>query len=78
VALKVGNLIKWITSHKSYEANGDVLVGLEPIYKYGVVVKRSEISPTHFVVAACDDARWYILDTRIDSIEIISGGSENG
>ena len=39
VALEVGNLIRWVVSHASYEASGDVLVGREPIYKYGIVLK---------------------------------------
>ena len=41
MAVKKGTLIKWVSSHKSYEANGDVLVGLEPIYKYGIIMEVS-------------------------------------
>ena len=78
MGIQVGNLVRWIVSHKSYEAYGDVLVGLEPIYKYGVVVKKSSKSPSHIVVATCDDARWHIVDTRYDSVEVLSGETENG
>ena len=75
MALKIGNLVRWVSSHKSYESNGDILVGLEPIYKYGVVLKVSPKSPSHFIVASCDDARRHVLDTEYDAIEILSEGS---
>jgi len=78
VAIKIGNLVRWVSSHSSYEANGDVLVGIEPIYKYGVIVKISKTQPTHSVVAAVDDARWHILDMKFDAIEVISDGVKNG
>jgi len=78
VELKIGNLIRWVSSHRAYEANGDVLVGLDPVYKYGVVLKMSAKSPAHFIVAACDDARWHVLDANYDQYEIISEGSLDG
>ena len=40
-----GTLIRWVSTHKSYEANGDVLVGLEPIYSYGIVMEVSKKDP---------------------------------
>ncbi len=78
MALEVGNLIRWVVSHASYEASGDVLVGREPIYRYGIVLKISQQSPSHFVVAACDDARWHVIDTKYDQYEILSNGVNNG
>jgi len=75
VALKIGNLIRWVSAHRSYEADGDILVGLEPIYKYGVVLKASAKSSTHFVVVSFDDACWHLLDLHYDDVEIISEGS---
>ena len=78
VALKIGNLIRWVASHKSYEANGDVLVGLEPIYKYGIVMKISKKSSNQIVVASCEDARWHIIDTEYDSYEVLSEGAQDG
>jgi len=76
VVLKIGNLIRWVSAHRSYEADGDILVGLEPIYKYGVVLKVSAKSSTHFVVASFDDARWHLIDTEYDDVEIISEGAD--
>ena len=78
VGLKRGNLIKWCLGHKSYEAFGDVLVGREPIYKYGIVLKVSPRSPSHFIIATYDDARWHVLDTEYDYYEVLSNGVKDG
>ena len=78
VALEVGNLIRWVVSHASYEASGDVLVGREPIYKYGIVLKTSMKSPTHYIIADCADARWHVLDSKYDQYEILSEGADDG
>ena len=78
VALQVGYLIRWIVSHASYEASGDVLVGREPIYKYGIVLKVSPRSPSHFIIATYDDARWHVLDTEYDDYEVLSNGVKDG
>lgn len=67
-----GTLIKWVTSHKSYMANGDVLVGLEPIYNYGIVMEVSRKDPNYLAVASCADGRWHVVDVHNNSIEIIS------
>jgi|TARA_R110000803_G_scaffold35225_2_gene76350 hypothetical protein len=72
--VKRGALVKWITAHKSYISNGDVLVGLEPIYKYGVVLKISEKNPSYFVVVCCEDTRWHILDVGYDDFIVLSEG----
>ena len=69
---KKGTLIKWVESHKSYEANGDVLVGLEPIYKCGIVMEVSKQDPKYIAVASCTDGRWYVVNTLHDSIEVLS------
>ena len=76
MSLKVGSLVRWVSSHRSYEANGDILVGLEPIYKYGVVLEASKKSEKHFVVAACDDMRWHVINTEFDSVEVLSEGKD--
>ena len=69
---KKGTLIKWIESHRSYEANGDVLVGLEPIYKCGIVMEISKQDPKYIAVASCTDGRWYVVNILHDSIEVLS------
>ena len=69
---KKGTLIKWIESHRSYEANGDVLVGLEPIYKCGIIMEISTKDPRYIAVASCSDGRWHVVNVHYDSIEILS------
>lgn len=78
MALKIGNLIRWVASHRSYEANGDVLVGREPIYKYGIVMEISKKSSNQIIVASCEDARWHIIDTEHDNYELLSEGAQDG
>jgi len=67
-----GSLVKWVTSHESYQSNGDILVGLDPIYKYGVVMKISNKDPDYLAVVCCDDGRWHIVNVHHDDIQIIS------
>ena len=58
-----------------YEANGDILVGVEPIYKYGIIMEVSKKKSSYLIVASCDDGRWHLLDIHEDDIEILSRGS---
>ena len=69
---KKGTLIKWIESHRSYEANGDVLVGLEPVYRCGIVMEISRQDPKYIAVASCTDGRWHVVNVLHDSIEVLS------
>jgi hypothetical protein len=71
-----GALIRWIYSHKSYEANGDVLVGLEPIYGYGIIMKVSKKDPNYIAVASCSDGRWHVVDIHHDDIQVISEAND--
>ena len=67
-----GTLIKWVESHRSYEANGDILVGLEPIYKSGIIMEVSKQDPRYIAVASCSDGRWHVVNVHHDSIEVLS------
>jgi hypothetical protein len=67
-----GTLIKWIESHRSYEANGDILVGLEPIYRCGIIMEISKQDPRYIAVASCSDGRWHVVNVHHDSIEVLS------
>ena len=69
---KKGTLIKWVESHRSYQANGDVLVGLEPIYKCGIIMEISKQDPKYIAVASCSDGRWHVVNIHHDSIEVLS------
>ena len=70
--IATGTLIKWQSSHRAYEANGYVLVGLDPIYKYGIIMKVSQQDPSYLAVASCDDGRWHIVNVHEDDYEILS------
>jgi hypothetical protein len=67
-----GTLIKWLSSHRAYEANGDTLVGLDPVYKYGIIMKVSQVDSSYWAVASCDDGRWHIVNVHEDDYEILS------
>ncbi len=74
MGLRKGSFVKWVAGHKEYEANGDVLVGISPIYKYGIVIKISAKKASYLIVASCEDGRWHLLDVHEDSIEVLSRG----
>ena len=74
MGLKRGNLIKWCLGHKYYQAFGDVLVGHEPIYKYGVVYKVSAKDSSKVIVVGIDDGKMHLLDATHDTYEILSEG----
>jgi len=65
-------LIRWVTTHKSYEANGDVLVGLDPVYSYGIVMEVSKKDPSYLAVASFADGRWHVVDVHNNDIKVIS------
>jgi len=74
MGLKIGSFIKWVSGHKEYEANGDVLVGISPIYRYGIIIKISAKKASYLIVASCEDGRWHLLDVHEDNIEVLSRG----
>ena len=72
-----GDYIRWLTGHSVYEADEDSLVGVEPIYTYGIVMEVSNVDPGAIIVhSAVPDkvARLVILSNDIDEIEIMSSG----
>ena len=74
---KKGTLIKWIDHHRSYEASGDVLVGVEPIYKCGIIMEISKQDSKYMAVACCTSGRWQVINVHYDDIQILSE-VENG
>jgi len=67
-----GTLIKWVESHRSYESDGDVLIGLEPIYKCGIIMEVSKQDPRYLAVASCSDGRWHVINVHYDDIQVLS------
>jgi hypothetical protein len=80
VELKRGDLIRWVVDHSVYEASGDVLTGVSPNYRHGIIMEVSTKDATAVIVFCyfCKNKRegnWMIFDTVHDKLEILSGGS---
>ncbi len=80
VELKRGDLVRWITDHSIYEASGDVLVGVSPNYRHGIIMEVSTMDPNHVMVMCYDckhrrEGSWMILNMVHDNFEVLSGGS---
>ena len=78
--LKQGDLVRWVTDHNAYEASGDVLRGIDPNYRHGIIMEVSQID-TNAVMVYCYDCKkkkegsWMILNMIHDSFEVLSGAS---
>ena len=76
--LKRGDLIRWVTDHEIYEASGDVLTGIKPNYRHGIVMEVSAVD-NNAVMLYCYDCKkkregtWMILNLIHDEIEVLSG-----
>jgi len=70
-----GDLIRWIVGHDSYESDGDMLFGTDPIFNHGIIMEVSHTDPSCIVVHS-EDTRWaprlVILNGEIDEIEVLS------
>jgi hypothetical protein len=81
VGLKQGDLVRWIADHSIYEASGDVLVGVSPNYRHGIIMEVS-MKDADAVMVFCYDCKkkkessWMILDMTYDRLEILSGESD--
>jgi len=78
VTLKRGDLVRWVVDHNIYESNGDVLIGRDPNYKYGIIMEVSSIDPNAVIVCSFDRGNWTVLNFIHDDFEILSGGSPVG
>ena len=81
MGLKQGDLVRWIADHSIYEASGDVLVGVSPNYRHGIIMEVS-MKDADAVMVFCYDCKkkkessWMILDMTYDRLEILSGESD--
>jgi hypothetical protein len=79
MTLKRGDLIRWVIEHEIYEASGDVLRGIKPNYRHGIVMEVSATDSNAIMIHCydCKDRResgWIILNLIHDEFEILSGG----
>jgi hypothetical protein len=78
--LKRGDLVRWVVDHDIYESSGDVLVGVSPNYRHGIIMEVSDVDP-HAVMILCYDCKkrkesnWMILNMIHDDFEVLSGAS---
>ena len=80
MGLKRGDLVRWVEDHEIYEASGDVLRGISPNYRHGIIMEVST-KDTDAVMVFCYDCKkkregnWMILDAGLDRLEVLSGES---
>ena len=76
--LKRGDLIRWIVDHDIYEADEDVLRGISPNYRHGIIMEVSK-KDAHAVIVCCYDCKkegdWVILNLVQDELEVLSGNA---
>jgi len=80
VGLKRGDLVRWVADHDIYEASGDVLVGVSPNYRHGIIMEVSAVDPNNVMVMCYDckkrrEGSWMILNMIHDQFEVLSGAS---
>ena len=81
MAIKRGDLVRWVSDHDMYEASGDVLIGVSPNYRHGIIIEVS-VKDTNAVMVYCYDCNkkkessWMILNMKLDELDILSGQSD--
>jgi|TARA_B100000242_G_C42897382_1_gene416242 hypothetical protein len=72
--VKNGDLIKWVSHHDTFKASPTDVVGISPIYRYGIVLDISRKKSTAIIAHCfdCKDSKLVILDTNYDFVEVIS------
>ena len=78
--LKRGDLVRWATDHQLYEADGDILRGIKPNYRHGIILEVSEVDNKAVIVYCYDckekkEGSWVVLNMIHDEFEVLSGAS---
>ena len=78
--LNRGDLVRWVSDHNIYEASGDVLRGISPNYRHGIIMEVSAVDPNAVMVLCYDcknkgEGEWMLLNLIHDSFEVLSGAS---
>jgi|TARA_R100001244_G_scaffold113319_1_gene83911 hypothetical protein len=72
--LKKGQLVRWVVDYAGFQADEDrVIKGIEPIYKYGIVMEVG--SDSKGVVVYCYESgeiNWTMLYLINDKIEVLN------
>ena len=80
MGFKRGDLVRWIIDHEIYEASGDVLTGVKPNYRHGIVMEVSAVDDNAIMIYCYDCKRkregsWMMLNAIHDEFELLSGAS---
>jgi len=78
VGLKRGDLVRWVEDHDVYESSGDVLRGISPNYRHGIIMEVSQKDGNAVMVYCYDckknrETHWMILNMIEDNFEVLSG-----
>lgn len=76
-SFKNGDLVEWVLDYAGYEANGDVLVGIDPNIARGVVMRVSKKDERYMAVFRFADGNWHVVDTLYDEVKNLTG-EDNG
>jgi hypothetical protein len=73
---KVGDLIRWVSYHDAFEASGDVVTGISPVYSSGIVIEVSNVKKDALIAHCfdCKGASLVVLDAIHDGIVTLSEG----
>ena len=76
MAHKVGDLIKWVAYHDAFEASGDVVRGISPVYSKGIILEVSSVKEGALIAHCfdCKGSTLVILDATHDSVVVLSEG----
>ena len=69
-------MVRWVTDHNIYEADEHVLKGVDPNYKYGIIMEVSGVDPNCVIVFSYEKGgSWTILNLVHDDFEVLSKGN---
>ncbi len=80
MGLKRGDLVRWVVDHDMYEAGADVLRGIKPNYRHGIIMEVSAKDNNAVMIYCYDckkprEGRWMILNLLQDEFEVLSGAT---
>lgn len=76
----IGDLIRWVVGHTTYESDGKNLYGKDEIYNHGIVMEVSHVDPKCIIVHSRDvqmAPRLVILNGEVDEIQLLSSSGDN-
>ena len=75
----IGDLIRWVVGHSTYESDGENLYGKDEIYHHGIIMETSSVDSSCIIVHSRDAEmapRLVILNATLDDIQILSSAEK--